>query len=205
MSDQAGLVLAREDVSTMKKSYTHIAKWFQHLPLLMAIAVWGAATLMTFTGLGWIWTHDLLGIWRVPETTNSLGLTKVALPMLGGIGTVGYLVIKYRERSSAEHAEVREQIQQAVTRPASEVPQERIAGVYALSGIADKYQGDYRQRVVNILCGYLRIARRADASVESTIIETLHNNLARPPHMTAVAGATAFLIFMKQYSLKSSI
>lgn len=35
----------------------------------------------------------------------------------------------------------------------------RIAGVYALADVADTYEGPYHQRVVDILCGYLRTDR----------------------------------------------
>ena len=74
----------------------------------------------------------------------------------------------------------------------------RIAGVYALMDIADTYRGRYRQRVVDILCGYLRSDREtypldedgkpatglprsgdADKAVESTILSVMHDRLRK--------------------------
>ncbi|QRV01487.1 hypothetical protein JTE88_05070 [Arcanobacterium phocisimile] len=44
----------------------------------------------------------------------------------------------------------------------SDSPQKRIAGVYALAEISDTYRGEYKQRVVDILCGYLRTDRHGE-------------------------------------------
>ncbi|BDA65658.1 pentapeptide repeat-containing protein [Actinomyces capricornis] len=144
-------------------------------PLFFVILVWVVLALLLFTVLGWLWgTGGYLswGRWLTnwkdvsDGATTSLDLVKVSLTTIGGIGGVGYLVIKYRERASAERAEVaaeREQAEQkllsAVQQLGSESPQVRIAGVYSLTDVADTYRGDYRQRVVDILCGYLRTKR----------------------------------------------
>ena len=131
---------------------------------------------------------------------SSLEVVKVSLTTTGGIGGVGYLVIKYRERASAERDEAEQKLLRAVERLGSESPQVRIAGVYALADVADTYRGDYRQRVVNILCGYLRTSRGTwetitetngnegevtskkayiskDGAVESTVLEVLSTHL----------------------------
>lgn len=46
-------------------------------------------------------------------------------------------------------------MQDAVNQLGSDKVSTRIADVYALTDIADTYRGGYRQRVVDILCGYL--------------------------------------------------
>lgn len=78
----------------------------------------------------------------------------------------------------------------------------RIAGVYALTDIADRYKDSYRQRVVDILCGYLRSDRSSyapdrsrqpvknasghlvesvasDEAVESTILSVMRDRLRK--------------------------
>lgn len=131
-----------------------------------------------------------------------MGTTGCGLTTIGGIGGTGYLVIKYRERASAERAEAEEKLLSAVQQLGSESLQVRIAGVYALADVADTYRGDYRQRVVNILCGYLRTWRGTwetvadvegdadesatkkvyvshDGAVESTVLEVLSRHLRK--------------------------
>ena len=118
---------------------------------------------------------------------------------------MAYLVIKYQERRQAERDEQREEdrhinakMQQAVDQLGSDKASTRIAGVYALADVADTYRGGYRQRVVDILCGYMRSDREtyplgadgkpvmdqsksgdADKAVESTIIAVMRNHLRR--------------------------
>ena len=150
----------------------------------------------------------------------------MSLTTIGGIGGTGYLVIKYRERASAERAEraaelARKDIEQekaeqkllnAVQQLGSESPQVRIAGVYALADVADTYRGSYRERVVNILCGYLRTPRGTwetitdtsaddgetasekvyvsnDGAVESTVLEVLSRHLRKRREKTDIHDA----------------
>ena len=121
---------------------------------------------------------------------------------LGGVGAVGYLVIKYRERAALERGEANDKLIRAVQQLGDPSPQVRIAGVYALADVADTYGIPYHQRVVDILCGYLRTDRllkdangntqyatnedgspnyslplSADAPVESTILSVLGSHL----------------------------
>lgn len=134
--------------------------------------------------------------------TSNIELFRTSLTIVGGIGAVTYLVIKYRERASLERGEADAKLAAAVTQLGSESPQVRIAGVYALANVADTYGGDYNQRVVDILCGYLRTDRllkdkdgntryaldengipnphkplSADGPVESTILKVLADHL----------------------------
>lgn len=148
-------------------------------PLFLAIVVWVLLALVAFTALGWAWGEGplwprLLTNWRSAGAGASpLDIVKVSLTTIGGIGGTGYLVIKYRERASAERAEkaaelARKDVEQdkaeqrllgAVQQLGSPSPQVRIAGVYSLADVADTYRGPYKQRVVDILCGYLRSNR----------------------------------------------
>jgi len=108
-----------------------------------------------------------------------------ALAMVGGIGGVGYLVIRYRERQAAFREEERvlnkdleEKMMTAITMLGNkDAPSTRIAGVYMLADIADTQKGSYQQRVVDILCGYLRTEREKDNAVESTILNIFRIHL----------------------------
>ena len=173
--------------------------------LFCTIIYWIIVAIAAFTFLGWTWGHGtgwsrLWTNWVAGPDVNPLDRVKVTLTTIGGVGAVGYLVIKYRERSSQERNEASEKLIQAVEQLGSQSPQVRIAGVYALADVADKYQDHYRQRVVDILCGYLRTDRLPengkvrhvieengivdpelllsnDGAVESTILATLANHL----------------------------
>ena len=122
---------------------------------------------------------------------------------------MAYLVIKYQERQQAGRAEKREKdrivdtkVQDAINQLGSDRASTRIAGVYALTDVADRYKGGYRQRVVDILCGYLRSDRSSyapdrsgqpvwdasghlvesvasDEAVESTILSVMRDRLRK--------------------------
>lgn len=200
-----------------------VTRRFGAWPLFGVILLWVALALVVFTVLGWVWGEGafLSGRWltnwrSAGADTSPLDVVRVSLTTIGGIGGTGYLVIRYRERASAERAEkmaelARKDVEQekaeqkllnAVQQLGSESPQVRIAGVYSLADVADTYRGDYRQRVVNILCGYLRTPRGTwetvadtnasmdesatrkvyvshDGAVESTVLEVLTGHLRK--------------------------
>ena len=162
--------------------------------------------------------------WTRPPGVGPLEVVKVSLTTIGGIGGTGYLVIKYRERASAERAERDAEQEQAEQRLLSAVqqlgsgsPQVRIAGVYSLASVADTYRGEYRQRVVSILCGYLRTQRGEwriidseqdgpegpgedrvyvshDGAVESTVLEVLVRHLRKRREKTKHREAVTQLV-----------
>ena len=135
--------------------------------LFWAIIFWVILAIAAFTVLGWVWgsgpyfsLHRILVNWVGGELrTEPFERIKVSLTMIGGVGAVGYLVIKYRERAGVEHNEADAKLLSAVQQLGSDSPQVRIAGVYSLADLADTYGSSYHQRVVNILCGYLRVER----------------------------------------------
>ena len=182
-----------------------------NLDLLHAITLWVILGLIAYTLLSAIWgagewPSKLFSGWNHLQT-NKLDQVKTTLTMVGGVGGVSYLVIKYRERSTSERGEADEKLLHAVQQLGENSPQVRIAGAYALADVADTYEGSYHQRVVDILCGYLRTDRllkdsagntrylihedgfpdcnyplTADSSVESAILHILaaHLRTTRP-------------------------
>ena len=192
-----------------------VTRRFGTWPLFGVILVWVVLALVVFTVLGWLWGEGPLWSWQrwltnwrgAGAKANPLDVVKVSLTTIGGIGGTGYLVIKYRERASAERADAEQRLLSGVQQLGSGSPQVRIAGVYSLADVADTYRGEYRQRVVSILCGYLRTQRGEwrtivneqdgpeqsseekvyvshDGAVESTVLEVLVRHLRK--HREAV-------------------
>ncbi len=202
-----------------------VTRRFGTWPLFGVILVWVVLALVVFTVLGWLWGEGPLWSWQRWLTNwrgagvgaGSLDLIKVSLTTIGGIGGTGYLVIKYRERASAERADAEQRLLSGVQQLGSGSPQVRIAGVYSLADVADTYRGEYRQRVVSILCGYLRTQRGEwrtivseqdgpeqsseekvyvshDGAVESTVLEVLVRHLRKRCEKTKHREAVTQLV-----------
>ena len=182
-----------------------VKEWMEKLPLFVAIAIWAVLGIIAF--LLAMWWLGRVPFWQLkldPEK-HAENIVKIALTLVGGVGAVAYLVIKYQERQQAGRAEKREKdrlvdtkMQDAINQLGSDKASTRIAGVYALTDIADRYKDSYRQRVVDILCGYLRSDREtyplgedgkpatglprsgdADKAVESTILSVMRDRLRK--------------------------
>ena len=184
-------------------------EWMGRLPLFAAIAIWAVLGIIAF--LLTMWWLGRVPFWQLkldPEK-QAENIVKIALTLVGGVGAVAYLVIKYQERQQAGRAEKREKdrtvdtkVQDAINQLGSDKASTRIAGVYALTDIADRYKDSYRQRVVDILCGYLRSDRSSyapdrsgqpvwdasghlvesvasDEAVESTILSVMRDRLCK--------------------------
>ena len=184
-------------------------EWMGGLPLFAAIAIWAVLGIIAF--LLAMWWLGRVPFWQLkldPEK-QAENIVKIALTLVGGVGAVAYLVIKYQERQQAGRAEKREKdrtvdtkVQDAINQLGSDKASTRIAGVYALTDIADRYKDSYRQRVVDILCGYLRSDRSSyapdrsrqpvwdasghfvesvasDEAVESTIFSVMRDRLRK--------------------------
>lgn len=194
------------------------ASWCRKNGLFCTIVSWIFLAIIAYTLLSAIWGdghgwNRVLTGWHIGATHDPLDRIKVTLTALGGVGAVGYLVIKYRERSALERGEADEKLVRAVQQLGDPSPQVRIAGVYALADVADTYEGPYHQRIVDILCGYLRTDRllkdangdtryatnddgtpdydqplSADGAVESTILFVLANHLYVSHHDKGAKG-----------------
>jgi hypothetical protein len=184
--------------------------WRHKNALFCTIFVWVLLTVVAYTILNWIWgNHGISSGWSLrQDNSTQLERIKTSLTIIGGIGAIGYLVIKFRERSALERGEADEKLIRAVQQLGDTSAQVRIAGVYALADVADTYEGPYHQRVVDILCGYLRTDRllknangetcyvtnkdgtldydrpiSSDGPVESAVLSIIASHL-RPPRAT---------------------
>ena len=182
-------------------------EWMGGFPLFAAIAIWAVLGIIAFL-LAMCWLGRV-PFWqlKLDPRKQTENIVKIALTLVGGVGAVAYLVIKYQERQQAGRTEKREKdrtvdtkVQDAINQLGSDKASTRIAGVYALTDIADRYKDSYRQRVVDILCGYLRSDREtypldedgkpatglprsgdADKAVESTILSMFVAHLKKGP------------------------
>ncbi|MGO4592123.1 pentapeptide repeat-containing protein [Paenarthrobacter sp. 2TAF44] len=85
-----------------------------------------------------------------------------ALWIAGGIGGVVALVVAYRRQKVTEENIFVERFGAAAAQLGSEDPAVRMAGVYAMAGVADEGTPAQRQQCVDVLCGYLRLPYNSD-------------------------------------------
>ena len=128
-----------------------------HVGLVLSVAV-GAAY-----SLWWLWS----GTWEFAlsgelDDKTRLEIAKIVLAIVGGLGGVVFLTVRYRKQRDGENAEVREQVKHfherfdaAAEQLGSDAPRVRLAGVYAMAALADDWDAG-RQTCINVLCGYIR-------------------------------------------------
>lgn len=139
----------------IKNRYRGFKIRLRKLPLFASIIIWVFLAICIFVALEWLWTGwYIFEVFSLSgEGTDRLDTVRVALIVVGGIGAVSYLVIKYQERNAAKRAENREdddQIERAMINAVTllgdtEAPARRIAGVYALTDIADTHKGHFKR------------------------------------------------------------
>ncbi|WP_051043519.1 pentapeptide repeat-containing protein, partial [Nocardia cerradoensis] len=88
---------------------------------------------------------------------TSVDVTKLALTVVGGVGGVVALVIAYRRQRDIEQGRFVERFGAAAAQLGATDVAVRIAGVYAMAGVADESDGLRRQQCIDVLCGYLRL------------------------------------------------
>src|SRR3954454_13312596 len=101
------------------------------------------------------------------DSKDRLEVVKLILAIVGGVGAVVALTIAYRRQRRGENAEHDQYIKlftdrlgMAAEQLGHESPATRMAGVYAMSRLADDVDDedtDGRQQCINVLCSYLRL------------------------------------------------
>jgi hypothetical protein len=94
---------------------------------------------------------------------NTFEVVKIALAVVAGIGGVVALTVAYRKQGHAEAAERRENTKlfnerfgKASEQLGSDRAAVRLAGVYAMAGLADDWVAG-RRTCIDVLCAYLRM------------------------------------------------
>src|SRR5664279_398221 len=132
---------------TAQKSLGHA------LVIVVAIGLLGAFVALVVVswvlGQGWLWTS-------ATQDTNRLDVTKLALTVVGGAGAIVALTVAYRRQKDLEDGRFTERFGAAAAQLGAPTPAERLAGVYAMAGVADRYPM-FAQQCIDVLCGYLRL------------------------------------------------
>jgi hypothetical protein len=166
-----------------------------------------AAGSMTLSILGWVvvalavgagtsalllWVFGWPSLPRSAEFTaaNTIELLKIVLAVIAGFGGVVLLSVNHRKQKVAEGDHrlalrneereksklLNERFAAAAEQLAHESEQVRLAGVYALAGLADDWD-DGRQKCVELLISYLRLAEPGESEVVDTIFRMFRERL----------------------------
>ncbi|MBH0780391.1 pentapeptide repeat-containing protein [Nocardia bovistercoris] len=96
------------------------------------------------------------------KAAAEIDVTRVALTVVAGVGGVVALVIAYRRQRDLEQSRFVERFGAAAAQLGATDVAVRIAGVYAMAGVADESEGLRRQQCIDVLCGYLRLPYDAE-------------------------------------------
>lgn len=115
-----------------------------------------------------------------PLTGNINDVAKLALAITGGIGGAIALVVAYRKQHLGESAEQREntklfneRFSTAAEQLGHETAAVRLAGVYAMAGLADNWEAQ-RQTCTDVLCAYLRMHYNPDRPEDPAELQKWH-------------------------------
>ncbi|QIS21530.1 pentapeptide repeat-containing protein [Nocardia terpenica] len=111
---------------------------------------------LLIAGLTWWLLYFLFG--AETETPNQVDLTKISLSVTAGVGGAVALVVAYRRQRDNERGRFAELFGAAAKQLGDSDVAVRIAGVYAMAGVADEFSArGRRQQCIDVLCGYLRM------------------------------------------------
>lgn len=176
----------------------------QSVSLDWSLVWWTLGVTLVAVGIG-VGAFQVLN--KAFSPVSGLELLKVILTLIAGLGGVVYLVVRFRtqiiteaedrrkeredirkereegrkdlEAQRASEQYIEDKLFRGIEMLGAEPVSTKIAGVYALTDVSDTYGGRYKQRVVDILCGYLRTPREdRELVVESTIINLVGERLS---------------------------
>ncbi|RDI64907.1 pentapeptide repeat-containing protein [Nocardia pseudobrasiliensis] len=138
---------------------------------LLVSVVFAVVVGLAIAALAWWLLWWLLG--AKAETPNQLDLTKIALSVAAGVGGAVALVVAYRRQRDSERSRFAELFGAAAKQLGDPDVAVRIAGVYAMAGVADEFEaGSRRQQCIDVLCGYLRLPYEPEAGANHLVSRT---------------------------------
>ncbi|MEW1812995.1 hypothetical protein AB0284_20120 [Pseudarthrobacter phenanthrenivorans] len=129
-------------------------RFLERSKLLAAVLV----TVLVAVGIGifaYVVLYGLLPPGKDPVQPKDL--TQFALTIAAGIGGVVALVVAYRRQQGIEQSRFVERFGAAASQLGHSDVAVRLAGVYAMAGVADESSRFERQQCIDVLCGYLRL------------------------------------------------
>lgn len=91
------------------------------------------------------------------QETAPANLTRLALTVAAGVGGVVALVVAYRRQRDLEQGRFVEGFGAAAKQLGDADVAVKMAGAYAMAGVADQSSKLKRQQCIDVLCGYLRL------------------------------------------------
>src|SRR6476659_11251811 len=92
------------------------------------------------------------------KEADPIDITKLSFTVAGGVGAAVALVVAYRKQRDVEQGRFVERFGAAAAQLGDQDVAVRIAGVYAMAGVADESSTpSRRQQCIDVLCGYLRL------------------------------------------------
>ncbi|WP_299169004.1 pentapeptide repeat-containing protein [uncultured Arthrobacter sp.] len=125
----------------------HINLWFA---LLFSLT--GAIVIVIFAA--WLLALQLS---VSTQRTSPTDLIRLALTIAAGVGGVVALVVAYRRQRDLEQGRFVEAFGAAAKQLGDSDVAVRLAGVYAMAGVADQSSKLKQQQCIDVLCGYLRL------------------------------------------------
>ncbi|WP_280491787.1 pentapeptide repeat-containing protein [Nocardia asiatica] len=143
-----------------KNSRSGFGRWAGRIRLFTAVLLaLGGGLVLAFAAYGFLrWTTPV----DATKGAAEIDVTRVALTVVAGVGGVVALVIAYRRQRDIEQNLFVERFGAAANQLGATDVAVRIAGVYAMAGVADESDGLRRQQCIDVLCGYLRLPYDAD-------------------------------------------
>lgn len=172
----------RDDTDALRRSMAlSILRW-----LFVALLVGASTSALLLWAFGW----PALPRAATFTATNTIELLKIVLAVIAGFGGVVLLSVNHRKQRVAEgdhrlalRQEEREETKllnerfaAAAEQLAHDSEQVRLAGAYALAGLADDWD-EGRQKCVEVLIAYLRISGSRGGEVVDTLFRLFRERL----------------------------
>src|SRR6478735_8302058 len=140
--------------SRVTDGWRGLARSLRGLPLLPAVclAVVGAVGIVLLA----TWILRVV-IHTSAKEADPVDITKLSFTVAGGVGAAAALVVAYRRQRDVEQGRFVERFGAAAAQLGDHDVAVRIAGVYAMAGVADESTGHRRQQCIDVLWGYLRL------------------------------------------------
>lgn len=160
-------------------------------------------TVAGLAGLSWL-AWAVLNYPRIERSSgislhDTVSVVQVVLATVAGVGALVALIVAYRKQKVAEadsaHDRTRvfnERFTAVASQLGDERPAVRLAGVHAMSGLADDWIGN-RQTCVDVLCAYLRLPYEPDPGEDAPTPERSRFQANREVRQTVIRILAAHL------------